>query len=65
MAGTMKDALEKSGTVTPDDAAPEPSKRRPEWKEPLRDDHPPHMPFEAPALTKAKPSSRGPGPLQR
>ncbi len=55
MSGSFKDALEKSGLATPEPAAPKPeSKAKAKWKEELPTEHAPHVPFEAPALTKPK-----------
>ena len=58
MAGSFKDALSKSGLVPPEAPAPKPvAKSKAEWREPLpEDDGRPHVPFEAPAVTKPKPS---------
>ena len=58
MAGSFKDALSKSGLVKPEAPAPKPlPKSRTEWREPLpEDDGKAHVPFEAPAVTKTKPS---------
>jgi hypothetical protein len=55
MSGSMKDALEKSGTVnTPEpQQKPDPAK----WRDELPEhEEKPHVPFEAPARLKPKPS---------
>jgi hypothetical protein len=59
MAGSFKDALEKSGVVEKEPEVPkvETSKAKTKWREELpEDDGKPHVPFDAPALTKPKPS---------
>jgi hypothetical protein len=56
MAGTLKDALQKSGIVD-EKREPTPDARR--WKEELpEEDGKPYVPFEAPALTKPKERSK-------
>jgi hypothetical protein len=51
MAGSLKDALKKSGLV--DEKKPEPKQDPKKWRDELpEDDGKPHVPFEAPALTK-------------
>ncbi len=56
MSGSMKDALEKSGLTEPTPAAPKPqqNEKKNEWANELPEDHPPHVPFDAPALIKPK-----------
>lgn len=53
MAGSLKDALEKSGIV---EKLPEPPRQDPKkWKHEISEaDHPPFIPFEAPARTKPR-----------
>lgn len=60
MAGSFKDALAKSGLVAPEAPLPKPvAKSKAEWKEALpEDDGKPHIPFDAPALTKTKESKK-------
>lgn len=54
MSGSMKDALEKSGAVNPQETPPKPATK---WRDELPDhDDKPYVPFEAPARTKPKPS---------
>jgi hypothetical protein len=60
MPGSLKDALEKAGVTSPaktDTPSPKPAK---EWLHELPDDdeHPPYVPFDAPAITKVKEKPR-------
>ena len=61
MAGSLKDALQKSGLAPKEPAAPASQKASKTWLNELPDSPEggasAHVPFEAPALTKAKPSS--------
>ncbi len=57
MAGSMKDALEKSGVAPPADETPKPKLEKKLWKEALPDDEKLPPLFEAPALTKPTGSS--------
>jgi len=52
MAGSMKDALQKSGLAKPTPEAPKQDHKK--WANELVEDDKPHVPFEAPALTKPK-----------
>jgi hypothetical protein len=54
VAGSMKDALEKSGMAPPEEpkAKPPTKREQKEWREPLPDDETLPPLFEAPALTK-------------
>jgi len=55
MAGSIKDALRKSGRVAVDESHPKPKKRPGGWREELPEpDSAPYIPFDAPALTKVK-----------
>ena len=58
MAGSLKDALEKSGIV---EKLPEPPRQDPKkWKHEISEaDHPPFIPFEAPARTKPREPTKG------
>jgi len=48
----MKDALQKSGLAKPTPEAPKQDHKK--WANELVEDDKPHVPFEAPALTKPK-----------
>lgn len=59
MAGSLKDALRKSGLAAPEPVDPKPpsaSPAKPEWLHelPSEDSRAPYMPFDAPAVTKVK-----------
>jgi len=61
MAGSLKDALEKSGRVQPE-IDPKPSTPSKEWLHelPAEESRPPYVPFDAPAITKIKETKKSP-----
>jgi hypothetical protein len=65
MAGSMKDALESAGITQTAPESPKKQQASKEWANALPEDHPPHVPFDAPALTKPKGSAPAKGALPK